>query len=621
MPESLPLLVVESMGGGANTGIPTDKIDDDEQSRLINLIPDGPGFVRRGGTARITINKLSAGAGTFQELTSFHRYKSSDGIWALLVGAEQSITILDAGAQNVRLLTAANEYVTNFIPWVWAQYKDIAYAFRTGPGMVRVQVTPYERVSTPGMDRPAVAPTLSDGAVGVIPAANFYGVVTCYNTRTGAESNPSDVSAVHAHTVNFKIAWTNIGLCPPDQANARRLYRTLPNQTGSYYLVTTLENNSDKAYAEDNKLVEQLGSAVSFKNGRPPANLLMGVVWHDRMFVSDGTNVYWSQIGLMESFYELDALPVFPDDGHFITGLHADEDRLYIQKTNGIHYLTGSDRGTFELHTLDTAHGGWAFHTLISAGGRLYWLGWDDIYVSTGGPGVPVSHPKMRRYLDKLDRDKLALAHATVVADKELVLFTAPLREEVDLENARTTTLAYNYKTDAWSALGTPHKGSGENETHLNFLLHLFDRFEEPVLWAAFTHNLFTYNDPEWPYDDANAESPSGSSTTIACSFRSKAYLSSPGAGILVRRVKLLGDPIDASATIRLYLNGNEVSPAKTRSVSLAGIDDWHSFNMSTLGRPASSVMVEVLYSGVPSLALRGMALEVARTNRTRRAL
>lgn len=616
MSDLLPTLTVESLGGGLNTGVPSDKIADDEWNRLLNFYPDGPGIRRRGGTRRITVDKYSpAQDGQYQELTSFHRYLSSDGIWALVVGATQSIALLDAGGQNLRVLSEVAQFTESFIPWIWAQYKDIVYGFRTGPGMVRVSVTPSERVTAPGMDAPATAPGLGDGSAGQIPAANFQGVVTCYNRRTGAESNPSPASATLAHGAGTMIRWTNIALCPPDQADARRLYRTLPNQTGAYYRVTTIEDNSTTSYANDNLLVAALGPAVSFKNGKPPANLIMGVIWRDRLFASDGTNVYWSQIGLPESFWENDALPVGPDDGFPITGLHADEDRLYIQKANAMHYLTGSDVGRFELHTLDTAHGGWSHHAMVSAGGRLYWLGWDDFYSSTGGPGVAISNPQMRRYLEKQDRDKMFLSHATVVPDKELILLTVPLSEEVDEDvNPRTTTLVYNYKTEAWSVWGIKRSAS------LNFLQRTFDRFDEPVLWALFNYNLYTHDDPDWPYDEASDTAIRGAASFIDCVAKGKMFVSSPAARTLLRRIKLLGDPIGAMATLKVYLNGDEETPAKSRLVDLSSIDDWRAFNLSTLGRPASSIQIEVNYSGVPELSLRGLALEMSRTIRSRRA-
>ncbi len=622
MPEQIPTLLVPSLGGGLNTGVASDKIDDDEMSRLINFYPDGPSIKRRGGTRRITVNKYDpTGNDDPQALTSFHRFVGGTGIWALVVGATESVAVLDAGGQNLRLLSESNQFIESFVPWVWAQYKDVVYGFRTGPGMIRVQVTPAERVSTPGMDAPTTGPILGAGDAGQIPAANFQGISTCYNSITGAESNPSPASPVYAHAGGTKIRWTSIDLCPPDQANARKLYRTLPNQTGAYYLVTTINDNVTDSYSEDNLLVAGLGAVASTKNGKPPVNLLMGVIWRDRLFASDGVNVYWSQVGLPESFSSSDAIAVSPDDGHLITGLHADEDRLYIQKTNSIHYLTGSDRGTYELHTMDTEHGGWSHHSMVSAGGRLYWLGWDDIYASTGGPGQSISHPRMRRYLDMMDRDKMYLSHTAVVSDKELLLVTAPLRDGIDFDNERCVTLAYNYKSDAWSIWGVPQDSHAIEGTTLNFMQGTFDRFDEPVLWALFSYNLYTHDDPVWPYDEASSSAQRNFPQPINAIARTKSLVSSPGFGIIMRRLKLLGDPVDANVTLRVYLNGDEDTAVKTRTVSLAGIDDWRAFNMSTAGRPASQVAIELEYEGVPQAEFRSIALELAKVPRSRRAI
>lgn len=605
--------------GGLNTGLHASKIGENEFVRLTNWVPYGePGqreLRRRGGTKRITALPYDHGT---QQLTSFWRYKSTSGVWALIVGTEQEIAVLDAGAKNLRRLSADGEFTASLLPWTWAQYKDITYGFRDGPGMVRVQLSPYESVYKAGIAKPPNAPTLADGSAGAIPAADFKGVVTCYNTLTDEESNPSDASATLSHASGKRIAWGSIAICPEPQVNARRLWRTLPNQTGAYFLVTQINDNFTTTYLEDNKLVEELGKAVSFKHGMPPENLLMGVVWNDRMWASDGVYLYASQIGHMEGFDSGDTFAVFPDEGSHITGLLAAEDRLYIQKNDGIHYMTGTSRGTYDLHTLDPENGGWAAHSIRFVEGKLFWLDFDGLYSSQGGPGEPVGDIAMRRYFDAIDRDLMYVSHMTHLTDKNLLLITLPMRDGVtEFENGRVVTLAYNYRTNAWSVWSIDHE-----TVSLNYMDAILDRFDEPVLWALFGYHLFTHDDPAWNIDEASDDAGGGRSDPqpIAASLLTKDFGGEDASFFAVRRLRMLFDPINGEATVRLYKNGQSAS-IKSRTLTLSGgVSDWRHFNLSTVGNPGASFQFELEYNDPQPLRLQALGFDLSKINRTRRA-
>lgn len=610
--------------GGLNTGVHPTKIGENEFVRLKNWVPYGDQgkreLRRRGGTKRITGQPYQHGT---EQLTSFWRYKSTSGVWALVVGTTSSIALLDAGAQNLRTISAQGEYTASLLPWTWAQYKDIVYGFRDGPGMVRIQLSPFESVAAAGINKPPNAPTLADGSAGAIPAADFKGVVTCYNSLTDEESNPSDASATLTHAGGKKIAWSNIPVCPEAQVNARRLWRTLPNQTGAYFLVTTINDNFTTSYTEDNSTVDLLGKAVSFKHGMPPVNLLMGVVWNDCMWASDGTYLYKSQIGHMEGFDSSDTFAVFPDDGSHITGLLAAEDRLYIQKNDKIHYLTGTSRGTYDLHTLDPENGGWAAHSIKFIEGRLFWLDFDGLYTSSGGPGQPVGDVAMQRYFGAIDRDLMYVSHMTHLTDKNLLLITLPMRAGVldDITNPRMVTLVYNYRTNAWSIWEIPHATAT-----LNFMDAILDRFDEPVLWAVVGYHLYTNDDPGWNLDEACDSAVGGRDTPlpITAELLTKDFGSDEAGYFSVRRLRLLFDPINGETLVRLYKNGrsDSVSEAiKTRTLTLSGgVSDWRHYNLSTIGNPGSTFQMQMVYDDPQPLRLQAFGFDLSKVNRQRRA-
>jgi hypothetical protein len=225
-------------------------------------------------------------------------------------------------------------------PWTAFEYKNIAYFVREASNaLIRSDGTYY---GPSGIAAPSVAPTLADGASGDIPAADFIGVVTFYNSATNVESNPSPASAVLSHAGSKKIDWSGIPTSTNPQVTSRRLYRTLPDATGEYYFVAQIDNNVDTTFTGDNVLVQDLGEAVSFDNGLPPGDIQFGAVWKERGFFSDKVDLFYSEQGRMECFAEDAIISVFPDDGHEIRAVYAYGDRLIVGKTNKIHYIVGA---------------------------------------------------------------------------------------------------------------------------------------------------------------------------------------------------------------------------------------------------------------------------------------
>src|SRR6185503_13908445 len=123
--------------------------------------------------------------------------------------------------------------------------------------------------------------------------------------------NPSPKSSVLTIVANHKINWSWVD---PEvgQWDSYRLYRTLPNQQGEYFFVTQTLSPYTLSYV-DNVVQNDLGAPASFENGVPPADLLVGDIWKERLFATDGTDLFFSEFGLLEAFAEDSIIPVFPD--------------------------------------------------------------------------------------------------------------------------------------------------------------------------------------------------------------------------------------------------------------------------------------------------------------------
>jgi hypothetical protein len=464
------------LSGGLNLGPSPSDIQDTEVCSLVNYLPVASDLRLRPGFRRIAAPYDGGGSAVaFPTITGLHDWAGGNPReWELFAGTLTNfarwIPATDTWTRIPRTdALSPGDYSISDEPWCMLQYRGIVYAFRRDVGMRRLSRSPLDD-SPPGIPAPTGAPTLAAGAAGDIPAANFQGMVTFYNSATGAESNPSPASAVYAHAGALMISWTGLPTTAPagvSQVTHIRLYRTLPDKTSTVpdvavgYLVTTLPLGT-ASYATDNLLVEQLGGSVSRKNNRPPPVLRSGVIWQDRLWAHDGRQLYVSEIGKPESMPSVNVLQVFPDDGQEIVGLAADETRLFIGKDASVRYLTGSVPN-LELHVLDEKNGVTSQHTMKSLGGRLVWRSPKDVLISEGGAGNSLTAGrKLRTYMDHVVGSAKYTEVAEVIPERNLYVFmgryTAKTAAQLGHPHAIADRdfLAVNYETGAWGMIRLP---------------------------------------------------------------------------------------------------------------------------------------------------------------------
>lgn len=589
----MPRITIPDLGGSLNQGRPVTELALNEFTDLRNFYQFGGRLRRRGGMRRVT---SAAYAERVTGLVSYRPPVLPLGGIDMVVGTPTTLGILSGST------ITAIPFLTGFnIPastrrWTLFQYKNILYGVREGANLVRSDAT---YVGPAGLAAPATAPTLADGAAGDIPAANFKGVYTFYNSNTGLESNPSPVSNVLVHAGSKKIDWSGIGISSNGQANARRLYRSLPDQSGEYFRVATIPNNADTTYIGDNVLAQDLGDAVSYRNGEPPSLLRIGDVWNERLFVSDGVDLFHSELGLIEAFDADSVIPVFPDDRHEIRAVRAYGDRLIIGKTNKIHYLTGAF--PFGLFTLSDRHGCVSHHSMQVAEGHLFWLGADNVYRSDGTNVTGIASVKLRNIIEALKLDENAEdardAVATVYPAQGWYVLSIPGYAQV----------VYNYRTDVWSQVMTP-----------SYMEAFGDFFSTDA-----AQNIYTADDAGHVYHFHDFEPENGGygfddsasvlGAPIVAHFRSRGF-TDPGGKHIIERVSLL-TPAQYAENITLKII-DALLPApptevKSRTVSLDYPHSWKVYSLSTRHQPVSVSQLVVEYTGETPIEIDGFSLEI----------
>jgi hypothetical protein len=426
---------------GVNKGVQPQNIHDSEFQDLENFYPFEGVLQRRSGLERISQTPHS------EKLNSLFAYKVSAGTWTLIAGTETRIAKMNSGSAMVSI-SSANTYTSSEDPFAFVQYKDIVYAARSG--VDALQRTDGLVVMDAGIPAPSVAPAMADGAAGAIIAGAYYGVYTFYNSDTGAESNPSPASAVLNAAGSKKIDWTAVAASSNGQVNARRLYRTLVGQSGEYYLVATITDNFTTT-ATENVIQADMGIIASYDNGTPPADPSLVEIFQERAWVTDGVDVYFSELGLPESYGDFSIVTVTPDDGHKITGLKAFGERLLIGKTNGVHFLTGTDEQSFEIRVLTDRHGVFSHHSMQVAEGHVYWFGGDNFYQSDGSQVRSIGDVQIRSLVDGIDAgdyDKI-----TAAVDATNSWYIAKI-----VSGGSDYLVVYNYKSQEWTTFLLRHR-------------------------------------------------------------------------------------------------------------------------------------------------------------------
>ena len=575
----MPRFIYNDIGGGLNQGQPPQTIEDREWVVCQNFYPFATKLRRRGGLRRLVTTPYA------ERITGVLAFRPTTGLVQTLLGAQTTLAVL-SGMSIVALPPLAGFSITSSTkPWTAFEYKNIAYWLRENSNsLVRSDGTYY---GPSGISAPAAAPTLAAGAAGDIPAADFIGVYTFYNAATNVESNPSPASAVYTHAGTAKINWSGIGVSSNSQVGARRLYRTLPDQTGEYYFVAQIDNNSDTTFTGDNVLVQDLGEAVSFSNGLPPSGLHFGAVWKERFFASDKVDVFYSEQGRIENFDEESIISVFPDDGHEIRGLHAYGDRLVIGKTNKVHYLVGSGPDNFGLLTLSDRHGCASHSSMQSAEGLLFWLGLDNFYRSDGNAVTGLASVKLQTIIAALDPATLEYATAVVFPGRNWYVCNIP----------GVATVVYNYKTDAWAEF-----------THTATIEGIFDHFDDNFIQDLYATDdagyLYRFADETYRYDDV--EDTTGGA--IPASLVSKPQeAGNPGAYAVMSRVALAAQQYAEQITLSWLHEGTVLN---TREVSLDYGERWKMYALSTRQGAKADTRLKIDYAGATQIELEGWLVD-----------
>jgi len=614
-------------------------IDDGELTACINFYPERGRLVRRAGQ-----RVLSLGGAHVEDITGVMRVNRPDkgGTVAALVGTLTKISRFRQSTLTFNDLTDTSALLSSSSAlWQFFQYRGFNYALRNGGGgspLIRiVGSTSFLRA---GVAAPGTTPTLTaDATGGTLVAGDYRGVVT-FVTNDGQESAPSPVGTVTLG-VTGRIDWSAIPTSANAQVNRRKLYRSLVGQVGEYFLVTTINDNTTTTFADDSVEPQDLGALANFDTGVPPdAAAAKGAIWKDRLFLSDGQTVYYSNVGRVAEFAAsstfIPSQVSSSDSSVFVKALIPAGERLLILCDRGVLYLQGTSPSTWELKVLSDVVGCYAPFSAASGDGLAFWLGINDFYMSDGQSIRSIGRGKVRPLIHNIEKETAGIDQKPfgfVYERKHWYLISVPT---IDVATNKLI-IGYNYEDDAWFTFNT---NNGTDDVPSVFVVDYdsdpeWSTTDEPVgsiLAGGTSNHLLRFH-----VDDEGAGTPvvadevgqsGGVPTTVdvVARFMTKAFQPNGPRRYGVRRVAInMHSALELGATTGTLAIYNElyvpfagttalaeVAVAKSRaSLSLVdAVSAWRVYNLSTVQVPGTDFAFDFSTSAGGSLQIGPVAID-----------
>jgi hypothetical protein len=586
MPATVQPYVLRKLRG--RNGSAPENIDDGQFQVLQNWYPKAGILKRRPGTSRVS------GIAYDKHLTGCAVYLPSGIDYKVLVGLEDGIGELD-GDEIAILPSAAPEISASKTLWTMKQYKNTMYCQRSDIGSIyRSDGT---QINDSGIAAPTAALTATEGAAGNLAAGNYEIVYTYYNTNSGAESNPSPAATVTI-AANKKINYSGITTTVNAQTNARKIYRSLVNQSGEWFHVLTILDNISTAYTGDNALLADMGLPAEQTNGLPPTNVDMIEVHQERLWATDGLLVYFSELGLPESFAATSSLNVKSDDGYLIRGLVSFGEILLILKQNGIYYIAGSDEQSFQVRTLHDRHGCVAAHSVAVGEGFAFWFGGDNFYLTDGNRVNAIGSDEVRDIISNISSDDYDIMQADIYMEEGWYICGIPSNGAV------TSWLAYNYRTGDWHTMTwDPSLGAPQ------WIRGIPDINGKPIMYGAHSGSAYKGH----LFQEFDTEQAEDFGFDIACTLKTKNYgFNTEDSMKFMKDVQILisSTGVAESMTVTLFRDDDAVAE-DTASVSTYSGKMWKRIPVANPGYPGTFLSLKLDYSGDADFNIEGLGFKI----------
>jgi hypothetical protein len=384
-----------------------------------------------------------------------------------------------------------------------------------------------------GITAPSAAPTLTDSGVAGVHDGTYEGYITYYNSNADVESSPSPTSSTLTLVTNqIDFAW--LASADSQVTHVRVYVRNTATQPFFYRIATVaIGTLTVRTNTTDANLVVK--GPTSGDNDPPPATTKF-CEWHlSRMFISDGTDVFYSDENKPEGFNPENTLPgLNREEGEDITALHASRGVLIVTKTTKTYLLIGDHPDNWRVEILDPSIGCVSARSMTTVEGVARWWSKRGLVEWEGDSLIHVGQILIAPTIspDAINHDELLRVCAADDPTRERIVIALPAVGK----DRNTIYLPYSYRlrcfeSDGWTAIDAAS-------------LCTVDDSGTPSLYAGgYEGQVFRWwdadNDGVATSTTASGTVTSATATSLTCS---SATFDTTGAGLTDRYVVVI-DP------------------------------------------------------------------------------
>lgn len=374
--------------GGVLTSVEIDRIPDNASSKGKNsaLFSIGPNRAVPGQRLGCEIANITAISGT-PAVLGMVGFKRRSGTtftnYRILVDDAGGVSRLEDDDTTSAIATAltAGTYVPNF------ETANNLLFICNGQDRKKYNAS---AVQNWGITRPS-APTAANIAGAM--TGTYRIALTYYNSATTHESSRSEYVSQAAAGQGIRVTLPTAGL--DTQISHIRIH-VLKETVQTEYFQLAQVSAGTATYdidVSDAVLTALTTLSPNTTENDPPPSGITHCAWHlSRMFVAEGSNLYWSKREFPEAFGPEDVEPVSSDDGDLITCLlQIGETQLLIGKKNSLWVLDGDDPASWQLRVIDPVGGTVSQSaTFVVDGGVFMWSDNGPRTWAIGGPMVSI---------------------------------------------------------------------------------------------------------------------------------------------------------------------------------------------------------------------------------------
>lgn len=335
-----------------------------------------------------------------------------------LVHAGSKLWKVDPGGNAVEVALPAGVTISSTRRARWAVLNQRVIMVHAPSVNLQIDGNLVVRILSPRT--PTSTVTAATGGAGSLTGNYQYKVAFAImeGTTVVAESGLSDASGIVSPAAQ-EVDLSAIPVSSDPGVNARRIYRTTDGPGDSYFLVTTIQNNSDTTYTDDatDEAISIFPAEESLGNppGTTDADYFEVIsVWRDRLWAASNLNAdraYYSgnriQYGWRSSQFVI-AQPT-GEDLEGITAFAPRRDELGVGKRRSLWKVIGDTPLRYQMIRVDANIGIWAAESVVVIRDAAYFLAEDGVYRWDGNGVKSMSRDTVHAWFTEDDTFNRAL--------------------------------------------------------------------------------------------------------------------------------------------------------------------------------------------------------------------